>query len=117
MGAFDPIAEIRNIADENGLAPTRVLANVALAKMSLVEPSAVRAAFEAAAARLKRREQMAVRFRLWELDGDSADLAAAHRLLASMRDHAPEDCRESVVENVPLHRDIVAAWEAHGGGE
>ena len=33
-------------------------------------------------------------------------------LLMEMRDHAPDDCRESMIENVPLHRDIAAAWEA-----
>jgi hypothetical protein len=25
---------------------------------------------------------------------------------------APEEYRDSMIENVPLHRDIVAAWEA-----
>jgi hypothetical protein len=32
-----------------------------------------------------------------------------------MRAHAPEDCRDSMIENVPLHRDIMKAWEEHGG--
>jgi len=29
-----------------------------------------------------------------------------------LRDHAPEDYRESILENVPLHREIVAAFNA-----
>ncbi len=30
------------------------------------------------------------------------------------RRHAPEDCRDSMIENVLLHRDIMKAWEEHG---
>ncbi|MHC4469855.1 MAG: hypothetical protein ACYS99_02730 [Planctomycetota bacterium] len=36
-----------------------------------------------------------------------------HRFLRYLVDHAPEEHRETMIENVPLHRDIVAAWEAH----
>ena len=77
---------------------------------------------EAALAALAEHEErvghgvrMNVRYRLWELTQDQAHLAEAHRLLAFMRDHAPEDCRTSMIENVPLHRDIMRAWEEHGG--
>lgn len=35
----------------------------------------------------------------------------AHRLLCFVRDHAPEECRVAMIENVPLHRGIV---RAHG---
>ena len=46
----------------------------------------------------------------------TAHLEEGHRLLRFMRDHAPEDCRDSMIENVPLHRDIMKAWEEHGVG-
>jgi tetratricopeptide (TPR) repeat protein len=39
------------------------------------------------------------------------DVEKAHELLVHLREHAPEDCRESMIENVPLHREIM---EAHG---
>jgi len=65
---------------------------------------------------LEHAGKMDARFRLWELTQDRAHLDEAHRLLAFMRDHAPEDCRESMIENVPLHRDIAKAWEEHGTG-
>ena len=58
---------------------------------------------------------MEARFRLWGLTQDKEHLVEAHRLLAHLRDHAPEDCRESMIEHVPLHRDIVQAWDEHGG--
>ena len=41
-------------------------------------------------------------------------LAEAHRRLMFLRNHAGEEYRETILENVPLHRDSVAAWEEHG---
>ena len=35
--------------------------------------------------------------------------------LEFLRDHAPEEYRESMIENVPRHRDIAAASQEHGG--
>jgi hypothetical protein len=32
-----------------------------------------------------------------------------------LRDHAPEEYRGSMIENVPLHRNVMKAWEEHGG--
>ena len=59
--------------------------------------------------------KMEARFGVWRLTKDWAHLEEAHRLLCYLRDHAPEDCRDSMIENVPLHRDIMKAWEEHGG--
>jgi hypothetical protein len=53
------------------------------------------------------------RFRLWELTRDNEHLAEAKRLLDFGVDHAPEDSRTSMVDNVPLHRAIMRAWEEH----
>ena len=47
--------------------------------------------------------------------GDPAHLAEAHGKLMFLRDHAGEEYQTSILENVPLHRDIVAAWKEHGG--
>jgi hypothetical protein len=46
-----------------------------------------------------------------------AHLAEAHRLLRHLHDHAPEDCRDSAMENVPLHREIMRAWDEHGNAD
>ena len=58
--------------------------------------------------------RLRARFGLWELTGEVTHLAEAHRMLRHLIDHAPEDCRETMIENVPLHRDIAAAWEELG---
>jgi tetratricopeptide (TPR) repeat protein len=40
------------------------------------------------------------------------DVEKAHELLVHLREHAPEDYRESILENVPLHREIMEAYGA-----
>ena len=40
----------------------------------------------------------------------------AHGLLTHLRDHAPEEYRETMIANVPLHREIIDAWIALEGG-
>ena len=52
---------------------------------------------------------------LWEATRDPADLNEAHRLLEYLVENAPEDCRESMIENVPTHRRIAEAWKKHVG--
>jgi tetratricopeptide (TPR) repeat protein len=59
-------------------------------------------------------ERVELRFVLWRATGKPEHLAEAHRQLMFLRDHAPEDCKQSILENVPLHAEIVAAWEVHG---
>jgi len=53
--------------------------------------------------------------RLWELTSDKTHLAEAKRLLDFAVENSPEEYGTSVLENVPLHRDIMKAWEEHGG--
>ena len=67
------------------------------------------AAFAEHEERVGPEGEMNARFRLWELTNDKAHLTKAHRLLEHLRAHAPEDCRETMIENVPLHRDIMNA--------
>ena len=77
----------------------------------------VDAALEALAAHEERvaySERMDARFRLWELTKDPVHLAEAHRLVVHARAHAPEQDRHSMIENVPLYRDIMRAWAEHG---
>jgi 3-methyladenine DNA glycosylase Tag len=51
--------------------------------------------------------------RLGALDTANVQLDEAHRLLCHMRNHAPEEYRETMIENVRLHLDIMAASEEH----
>ncbi len=60
-------------------------------------------------------DAMEARFLLFQATGDPAHLAEAPGTLMFLRDHAGEEYQTSILENVPLHRDIVAAWKEHGG--
>ena len=62
---------------------------------------------------------MEVHFLAWKASGTRADsdLIAAHKLLEHLRDHAPEGCADTMVENVPLHREILAAWREQFGDD
>ena len=55
-----------------------------------------------------------IRFLAWKATCDAAHLEEANRLLCDLRDHAPEEYRETMIENVPLHRDILAAGKEAG---
>ena len=57
---------------------------------------------------------MEARFLLWQATRDPAHLAEAKRLLDHLVAHAPPDCRESMLANVRLHREIAAAAREQG---
>jgi tetratricopeptide (TPR) repeat protein/predicted Ser/Thr protein kinase len=65
--------------------------------------------------RVSVQTNMEARFALWHATSDPNHLAEAHEKLMFLLDHAPEEYRDSMLENVPLHRDIAAAWKEHGG--
>ena len=56
---------------------------------------------------------MEAHFLLFKATTDRTHLEAAHRLLCYLRDHAPEEYRETMLKNVPLYRDIKMAWDTH----
>ena len=58
---------------------------------------------------------MEARFCLFQATNDATHLVAAHKLLRDLRNHAPEKYRDTMIENVPLHRAIKAAWEKQRG--
>ena len=43
---------------------------------------------------------------LWKATGDEEHLRAAHELLMFGRDNAPDEYKQSILENVPLHAAI-----------
>lgn len=47
---------------------------------------------------------------LWLATGDPGQLQQAHRCVVSTCENAPEEDRSSMLENVPLYRDILRAW-------
>jgi tetratricopeptide (TPR) repeat protein len=64
--------------------------------------------------RIEVKDRMEARFLLWTATHDCAHLAEAKRLLDYLVAHAPPDCRESMLTNVRLHREIVAAAREQG---
>jgi hypothetical protein len=109
------IAEALSLAEELPAPNLILVAAVERARLPDGDIEAALAALAEHEERVGPDEKTNARFRLWELTRDKLHLEEAHRLLMFMRDHAPEDCRETMIENVPLHRDIMKAWEEHGG--
>ena len=50
-------------------------------------------------------------YSLWKATGERSYLEEARRLLEGIVEHAPEDYRRSIRETVPLHRNILAAYD------
>ena len=94
---------------------TILLATVERARLAGGDVQAALTALDEHEQPLRHVDRMNVRLRLWELTKDRTHLHEAHRLLCHLRDHAPGNCRETM-ENVPLHRAIVRAWDEHGAG-
>ena len=65
--------------------------------------------------RIPHHEKLEGHFVLWKANGNPEHLTEAHRLLTELREHAPEEYRESMIENIPLNREIMQAYEAHTG--
>ncbi|MHC4224979.1 MAG: hypothetical protein ACYSUN_13385, partial [Planctomycetota bacterium] len=72
------------------------------------------AAFEDHEGRVPHDAKMHALFCLWKLTADITYITEAKRLLEFAVGHSPEEYRTSMVENVPLHRDIMRAWDEHG---
>jgi tetratricopeptide (TPR) repeat protein len=59
-------------------------------------------------------DAMSINFFLWQATRDRAHLVEAKRLLDFLVEHAPPECRESMLANVRVNREIVAACKEQG---
>jgi hypothetical protein len=109
IGARSALQEASALAGEMGLQGPATLAKAHLAAITS-EPKHALAAFGEHQGLLTYAEKMEVRFLPWQTAGDREHLEEAHRLLCYLRDHAPEEHRETMIANVPLHREIMKAW-------
>jgi tetratricopeptide (TPR) repeat protein len=100
------------IACELSRADVEFLATAQLATLPGGDAGAAVAALAAHERGVDVQEAMEARFLVWQATHDRAHLAEAKRLLDFMVEHAPPECRESMLANVRLHREIVAAWRA-----
>jgi tetratricopeptide (TPR) repeat protein len=95
---------------------TILLATVCRARLAGGDIDGALAALAEHEERVRHETRTKARFHLWELTEDKTHLEEAKRLLDFAVEHSPEEYRTSILENVPLHRDIMRAWEEHGGG-
>ena len=109
-----PLLHEAQAVAEGLLDPAPRILSLALLAVAGDDPGRALSALEDVEGRLAHYPRMQARFLLWTAAGERAHLEEAHRLLQHLRDHAPEDYRTSMLENVPLHRDIVVAWKEHG---
>ncbi len=61
------------------------------------------------------QEHIAARHLFWKATGDRAHLEAAKRLLDESVANADAEARESMLTNLRLNREIMAAWRAEFG--
>ncbi|MHC4449306.1 MAG: serine/threonine-protein kinase [Planctomycetota bacterium] len=114
VGAAARLDEALVVARDVGSPEAILAATVERARHSFGSVDAALDALGEHEDRVAYSERMDARFRLWELTQDPVHLAEAHRLVVHTRAHAPEQDRRSMIENVPLYRDIMSAWEKHG---
>jgi tetratricopeptide (TPR) repeat protein len=93
-------------AEDASAAPLEALCRLAALGGDVAVASA---ALSAQGPRVEVRVRMEAHFLLFRATGDRAHLAEAKRLLDHLVENAPEDCRETMLSNVSLHRAIAAA--------
>jgi serine/threonine protein kinase/tetratricopeptide (TPR) repeat protein len=88
-------------------------AALALALLARLPGGDVAAAAAAAAAKAGvRAVSHRLQFALWRATGDARRLAEAKRALGELVAHAPPECRDAMLANVRLHREVEAAARA-----
>jgi len=112
--AVEHLEEALTLAREVNDPGLILLATVHRSRLPGGDLDAALAALEEHEQRVHHGTKMEARFLLWETK-DRAHLAEAKRLLDVLVGHTAEEYRTSMLENVPLHRDIMRAWEEQQG--
>jgi tetratricopeptide (TPR) repeat protein len=103
------LEEALAIGEKHLYTAPRALARAGLALLPGGDAEAAVAEFDAYRTTLRLRMKLHVLFLLWKATGERSYLDESRRLLDHLRAHAPEDRREPMIANVPLHR---AVWDA-----
>lgn len=111
-GAQASLEEALLLATEMGAVSQIVLAAAYLASRSTGDLARAQAAFAAHESRLDLGSCMEALFRLWHATRDPLHLARAHDILELTRKNAPAEYRATMLDSVPLCREIQAAWAA-----
>jgi tetratricopeptide (TPR) repeat protein len=110
--AFEHLVEARRLAREIDVPGEVVLAAARLSTLTGGNLEEARKDLAFYGGRLRVEEMMEARYLLYLAGQDTADLARAFELLAGLVENAPAECRESMIQNVPLHRVIMLKGEA-----
>jgi tetratricopeptide (TPR) repeat protein len=100
--------EARDLGDRRG----EVLAAAHRARLPGGDARAAGDLLERRADRLGSLERLEASHALWRAAGERTWLAEAHRALSAIEDALPEDRRQRFLEEVPLHREVRAAWSS-----
>jgi len=109
--ARGPLEEALALSREQGRAGEVAQALALLAIIPGGDAAAAETAFQEAG---HPHAADAIRYHLWRATGKPEHLVEAKRLLDDRVGHAPAAYRASMLENVPLHREITEAWAEHG---
>jgi tetratricopeptide (TPR) repeat protein len=88
---------------------TILLATVLRAQLPDGDAASARDALDEHAGRVGAAESMEAQFRLFEITGTRPHLDEARRILETLVENAPADCRASMRQRVRLHREILEA--------
>jgi tetratricopeptide (TPR) repeat protein len=106
------LSESLDLALQLDYAREAVLASVQLALIPGGHRESALETYHTYESRLSHYEKMRALFFLWKGGGDPTHLEEAHRILTELRNRSPSQYQETMVANIPLHRDIGAAWAA-----
>jgi len=113
--ARDLLEEARTLAERLRAAEGIVLTTARLALLSAGDAKAAVECFLKHEPRLKHAAKMEAHYLVWRLTNDPEHLREARRLLDGLREHAPEERKESILTRVPLNRAIVNSGEDSEG--
>jgi tetratricopeptide (TPR) repeat protein len=110
-----PLTAALDLAADSGAAGVETVARCELACLPGGDAEDALAAFAENEHRLDANERRLARLLLWKSTGDRAHLEEAKRLLDEAVSRVDDGTRATMLENVRLNREILAAWKAHGG--
>jgi tetratricopeptide (TPR) repeat protein len=108
----EALALSRKVMDVNGTVLATAYLALLAGKSGATEKAEAVDALTRHRSGLSHAKKMEACFVLWRALGDHDHLEDAARLLTDLRHRAPRASRDAMIENVPLHRDIVAAGAA-----
>ncbi len=111
----ESLAAACSLAKDVGIPGVETLARCELALLPGGDAKDALAAFTEHDERLDAEERRQARFLLWRATGDRAHLEEAKRLLDESLANVPVEYHESMLTNLRVNREIMAAWNAETG--